>query len=162
MHWVVDSTVYWTEFDYCYTKTHRHCFATSQRKLTIPEIIFWSLRFLVWTHIATSLITLRKAFAKPRSFTTVVVKLQGKYAGNASGIQISSLMKLSDTKSNKGRITLLHYIVEDIHRKDETVLQFVGKLSPTLKAVSRSVIEVIIKEDTESLSHTRNSLCELR
>ncbi|XP_077984696.1 inverted formin-2-like [Glandiceps talaboti] len=36
----------------------------------------------------------------------------GGYAGNAVGFKLSSLMKLSDTRANKPRINLLHYLVE--------------------------------------------------
>ena len=34
----------------------------------------------------------------------------GGYAGNAAGMKISSLKKLSDTRSNKPGLTMLHYV----------------------------------------------------
>ncbi|XP_049319483.1 inverted formin-2 isoform X2 [Astyanax mexicanus] len=37
----------------------------------------------------------------------------GSHTGNAEGFKISSLLKLTETKSNKGRITLLHHILEE-------------------------------------------------
>ena len=36
--------------------------------------------------------------------------LQGGYAGNAAGMKISSLHKLSDIRSNKPGLNLLHYV----------------------------------------------------
>uniref|UniRef100_A0AAY5F027 Inverted formin, FH2 and WH2 domain containing n=1 Tax=Electrophorus electricus TaxID=8005 RepID=A0AAY5F027_ELEEL len=36
----------------------------------------------------------------------------GSHTGNAEGFKISSLLKLTETKANKGRITLLHHILE--------------------------------------------------
>lgn len=37
---------------------------------------------------------------------------QGSHTGNAEGFKISTLLKLTETKANKSRITLLHHIVE--------------------------------------------------
>lgn len=37
---------------------------------------------------------------------------QGSHTGNAEGFKISSLLKLTETKANKSRITLLHHILE--------------------------------------------------
>ncbi|KAK3538051.1 hypothetical protein QTP70_027405 [Hemibagrus guttatus] len=37
----------------------------------------------------------------------------GSHTGNADGFKISSLLKLTETKANKGRITLLHHILEE-------------------------------------------------
>ena len=36
--------------------------------------------------------------------------LQGGYAGNAAGMKISSLHKLTDIRSNKPGLTMLHYV----------------------------------------------------
>ncbi|KAJ4938910.1 hypothetical protein JOQ06_028376 [Pogonophryne albipinna] len=37
----------------------------------------------------------------------------GSHTGNAAGFKISSLLKLTETKANKSRITLLHHILEE-------------------------------------------------
>ena len=37
---------------------------------------------------------------------------QGTHTGNAEGFKISTLLKLTETKANKSRITLLHHILE--------------------------------------------------
>ncbi|KAF6035264.1 hypothetical protein EB796_006432 [Bugula neritina] len=62
---------------------------------------------------------------------------EGKYSGDAQGFKISSLLKLVDTKANRARVTLLHYIVEEIVGQDQNVLDFVQHLGPILKAISR-------------------------
>lgn len=38
--------------------------------------------------------------------------IQGGYAGNAVGFKINSLTKLVDTRANKPRMNLMHFIVE--------------------------------------------------
>lgn len=37
---------------------------------------------------------------------------QGTHTGNAEGFKISTLLRLTETKANKSRITLLHHILE--------------------------------------------------
>lgn len=37
---------------------------------------------------------------------------QGGYAGNAAGMKLSSLQKLTDIRANKPGMTLLHYVVQ--------------------------------------------------
>ena len=44
-----------------------------------------------------------------------------------------------DTKANRARVTLLHYIVDEIVQQDHNVLDFVQHLGPILKAISRFV-----------------------
>ena len=38
--------------------------------------------------------------------------LQGSHAGNAQGFKINALLKLTDTRANKPRMNLMHYIVQ--------------------------------------------------
>lgn len=45
----------------------------------------------------------------------MLLPLQGSHTGNAEGFKISSLLKLTETKANKSRITLLHHILEVRH-----------------------------------------------
>jgi len=42
---------------------------------------------------------------------SVLVLLQGAYAGGAAGFQLQSLLSLQDLRSNGGRLSLLHFIV---------------------------------------------------
>lgn len=36
---------------------------------------------------------------------------QGNYAGDAAGFKLSSLIKLTETRANKPRMNLLHYVI---------------------------------------------------
>ena len=64
--------------------------------------------------------------------------LQGRYAGNAVGFKISSLLKLIETRANKPRMTLLHYLVDEAEKTDKHVLQFADDLKQPLTAANRS------------------------
>ena len=46
------------------------------------------------------------------NLTPLWTRFQGSHTGNAEGFKISSLLKLTETKANKSRITLLHHILE--------------------------------------------------
>ena len=63
--------------------------------------------------------------------------LQGRHCGNAVGFKISSLNKLIDTRANKPRMTLLHYLVNEAKSINSEVLAFADVLLPLLKEASR-------------------------
>lgn len=43
--------------------------------------------------------------------------LQGGYAGNAAGVKLSSLQKLTDIRANKPGMNLIHYVALVSERK---------------------------------------------
>ena len=51
-------------------------------------------------------------------------RIQGGRAGNAIGFKINSLTKLVDTKANKPRMNLMHFLVEVAEEKRSSVLSF--------------------------------------
>ena len=55
--------------------------------------------------------------------------LQGGYAGNAAGMKISSLTKLSDIRSNKPGMNLLHYVAQQIEATQPDLLTVVEDLA---------------------------------
>ena len=65
--------------------------------------------------------------------------VQGCYAGNAVGFRVTSLTKLVDTRSSRPRLTLLHFLVDEVYRQnvDDSSLQFVDDLAPHLAAAAR-------------------------
>ena len=63
--------------------------------------------------------------------------VQGCYAGNAVGFRVTSLTKLVDTRSSRPRLTLLHFIVDELCRHSDDVLAFVDELSPHLDVAAR-------------------------
>ncbi|XP_066529545.1 inverted formin-2 isoform X3 [Hoplias malabaricus] len=58
----------------------------------------------------------------------------GSHTGNAEGFKISSLLKLTETKSNKGRITLLHHILEEAELNHPELLDLPDDIESCEKA----------------------------
>lgn len=50
--------------------------------------------------------------------------IQGAYVGDAAGIKITSLLKLSELRSNKPRVNLLHVVVMQAESYKPILLQF--------------------------------------
>ncbi|XP_078330126.1 inverted formin-2-like [Crassostrea virginica] len=73
----------------------------------------------------------------------------GGFAGDAKGFKISSLNKLMDTRANMPRVTLLHYLVEEAERSDQTALGFVEELSPDLTRASKFTMTDLAAEVKE-------------
>ena len=63
--------------------------------------------------------------------------VQGCYAGNAVGFRLTSLTKLIDTRSNKPRLTLLHFLVGEVCRQNDDAIDFVDNLSQPLSVAAR-------------------------
>ena len=70
--------------------------------------------------------------------------LQGGFAGNAAGFKISSLVKLPDTKSNKPRMNLMHYIVQLAEEKDKKLLDFPDEMKSLQEATRYQVYTMSI------------------
>uniref|UniRef100_A0A4W4H8P7 Inverted formin, FH2 and WH2 domain containing n=3 Tax=Electrophorus electricus TaxID=8005 RepID=A0A4W4H8P7_ELEEL len=58
----------------------------------------------------------------------------GSHTGNAEGFKISSLLKLTETKANKGRITLLHHILEEAELNHPELLKLPDDIESCEKA----------------------------
>ncbi|KAL5011361.1 hypothetical protein ScPMuIL_009912 [Solemya velum] len=65
----------------------------------------------------------------------------GGYAGNAVGFKITSLSKLMDTRANKPRITLLHFLVSEAEKENKTAISFADDLYPALLASSKWTVD---------------------
>ena len=50
--------------------------------------------------------------------------IQGAYVGDAAGIKITSLLKLSELRSNKPRVNLLHVVVMQAEKYKPDLLKF--------------------------------------
>lgn len=58
--------------------------------------------------------------------------------GGAQGFTLGSLMKLTDTRGNKSRVTLLHYLVGRAEGEEgQGALAFVDDFGPDLNYLSR-------------------------
>lgn len=66
----------------------------------------------------------------------------GGYAGNAAGMKISSLHKLTDIRSNKPGMNLLHYVAQQAEQTQPELLSVVEDLA-VLEEASKNSIEVL-------------------
>merc|ERR1719297_690280 len=66
----------------------------------------------------------------------------GGYAGNAAGMKISSLHKLTDIRSNKPGMNLLHYVAQQAEQTQPELLTAVEDLA-VLEEASKTSIEVL-------------------
>ncbi|CAL1536507.1 unnamed protein product [Lymnaea stagnalis] len=79
----------------------------------------------------------------------------GGYAGNALGFKIASLNKLMDTRANKPRVTLLHYLVEEAGKEQDEIMEFADQLLPTLTEASRLTVDNLTSETKQLEGHLR-------
>ncbi|KAJ7363371.1 hypothetical protein OS493_011659 [Desmophyllum pertusum] len=80
----------------------------------------------------------------------------GGYAGNAVAFKINSLLKIVDTRANKPRMNLMHFLVHVAEEKREKVLQFPDDMKHLDKAVKLSVDNI-----TEEVKNLKSKLNEL-
>merc|ERR1719225_2527160 len=64
----------------------------------------------------------------------------GGYAGNAAGMKISSLHKLTDIRSNKPGLTMLHYVASLAEKSNSELLTIPEDLA-ILEEASRNTLE---------------------
>ena len=74
--------------------------------------------------------------------------LQGGYAGNAAGMKISSLHKLTDIRSNKPGLTMLHYVASQAEKSNPELLSLPDELS-VLEDASKTSLEQLRAEVTQ-------------
>jgi len=60
----------------------------------------------------------------------------GGYAGNAAGVKLSSLQKLTDIRANKPGMNLIHFVALQAERRNPELLQLTSELD-TLENASK-------------------------
>lgn len=60
----------------------------------------------------------------------------GGYAGNAAGVKLSSLQKLTDIRANKPGMNLIHFVATQAEKKNQALLQFTDQMR-TLESASK-------------------------
>lgn len=65
----------------------------------------------------------------------------GGYAGNAVGVKLSSLTKLTDIRANKPGMNLIHFVAIQAEKRDPTLLNFPNELS-NLENASKLVPQI--------------------
>ncbi|XP_076017852.1 inverted formin-2-like isoform X3 [Genypterus blacodes] len=92
----------------------------------------------------------------------------GSHTGNAEGFKISSLLKLTETKANKSRITLLHHILEEAEVKHPELLALPDEIEICEKAAGVNLDSVqseasgLLKRLNEAGKKVSNSVDELK
>ncbi|XP_002035654.2 formin-J [Drosophila sechellia] len=69
----------------------------------------------------------------------------GGYAGNAAGVKLSSLQKLTDIRANKPGMNLIHFVALQAEKRNPELLQFTGQLN-NLESASKTTSEQINNE----------------
>ncbi|ALC44102.1 form3 [Drosophila busckii] len=69
----------------------------------------------------------------------------GGYAGNAAGVKLASLQKLTDIRANKPGMNLLHFVALQAERRNPELLKFPTQFS-TLENASKTTAEQINNE----------------
>ncbi|XP_050810063.1 inverted formin-2 isoform X15 [Gopherus flavomarginatus] len=74
----------------------------------------------------------------------------GSHTGDADGFKISTLLKLTETKANQTRITLLHHILEEVEKSHTDLLQLPKDLECVSKAAGIN-LDIIRAESSSNL-----------
>ncbi|XP_062484068.1 inverted formin-2-like [Pezoporus occidentalis] len=74
----------------------------------------------------------------------------GSHTGDADGFKISTLLKLTETKANQTRITLLHHILEEVENSHKDLLELPKDLEYVSKAAGIN-LDIIRMESSTNL-----------
>ncbi|KFQ98976.1 Inverted formin-2, partial [Nipponia nippon] len=74
----------------------------------------------------------------------------GSHTGDADGFKISTLLKLTETKANQTRITLLHHILEEVENSHTDLLELPKDLEYVSKAAGIN-LDIIRTESSTNL-----------
>ncbi|XP_023364624.1 inverted formin-2 isoform X2 [Otolemur garnettii] len=74
----------------------------------------------------------------------------GSHTGNADGFKISTLLKLTETKSQQNRVTLLHHVLEEVEKSYPDLLQLPQDLEQPSQAAGIN-LETIRSEASSNL-----------
>lgn len=69
----------------------------------------------------------------------------GGYAGNAAGVKLSSLQKLTEIRANKPGMNLIHFVALQAEKKRKDLLNFTRNLSQ-LESATKTTIEQLTNE----------------
>jgi len=69
----------------------------------------------------------------------------GGYAGNAAGVKLSSLQKLTDIRANKPGMNLIHYVALQAEKKRTELLRFPDEMT-TLEDATKTTVEQLQNE----------------
>nr|CAD7589332.1 unnamed protein product [Timema genevievae] len=79
------------------------------------------------------------------SVSTFEAPIRGGYAGNAAGVKLSSLQKLTDIRANKPGMNLIHYVALQAEKKRKDLLRFPDEM-PALEESTKTTVEQLQNE----------------
>uniref|UniRef100_A0A8C9E5P7 Inverted formin 2 n=1 Tax=Phocoena sinus TaxID=42100 RepID=A0A8C9E5P7_PHOSS len=74
----------------------------------------------------------------------------GSHTGDADGFKMSTLLKLTETKAQQSRVTLLHHVLEEVEESHPDLLQLPQDLEPPSRAAGIN-LEIIHSECSSNL-----------
>lgn len=74
----------------------------------------------------------------------------GSHTGNADGFKMSTLLKLTETKSQQNRVTLLHHVLEEVEKSHPDLLQLPQDLEQPSQAAGIN-LDIIRSEASTNL-----------
>uniref|UniRef100_A0A8C6BSL9 FH2 domain-containing protein n=1 Tax=Monodon monoceros TaxID=40151 RepID=A0A8C6BSL9_MONMO len=74
----------------------------------------------------------------------------GSHTGDADGFKMSTLLKLTETKAQQSRVTLLHHVLEEVEESHPDLLQLPQDLEPPSRAAGIN-LEIIYSECSSNL-----------
>ncbi|KAJ1523491.1 hypothetical protein ONE63_001344 [Megalurothrips usitatus] len=80
----------------------------------------------------------------------------GSYAGNAAGFKLNTLPKLLDMRTNKPRVTCLHYVVEVSETQNKDMLKFTTEMKQ-MRSAARISLEGL-EEEVQAIANKTNKL----
>ncbi|XP_040830925.1 inverted formin-2 isoform X1 [Ochotona curzoniae] len=80
----------------------------------------------------------------------------GSHTGDADGFKINTLLKLTETKSQQGRVTLLHHVLEEVEMTHPDLLQLPQDLEQPSEAAGIN-LEAIRSEASANLKKLREA-----
>ncbi|XP_059377125.1 inverted formin-2-like [Carassius carassius] len=130
------------------------CMLLCEETLSVLEILKPKVELL-----ETACENLRKSSLLP-SFCKLILSVgnflnYGSHTGNAEGFKICSLLKLTETKANKSRITLLHHILEEAELNHQELLELPDDIEACEKAAGVN-LESIQAETSQLLKRLRD------
>ena len=83
--------------------------------------------------------------------------------GNAIGIRLESLLKISDTRAVDKKTTMLTYLVQLLEKKDVPVLSFSGELSsiPLVSRLDMSMMSLEVRQLSDMISRHKKALAKV-
>lgn len=85
----------------------------------------------------------------------------GSHTGDADGFKMSTLLKLTETKSQQSRVTLLHHVLEEVEKSHPELLQLPQELEQPSQAAGIN-LDVLRTESSSNLQKLEEMARRLR